>query len=128
MAAFRLVHREQDGLKRERVLRDKLHPFDIYNDTELLARYRYTRANLMIIIDSVTADILFNVARVGCLTPTIMVLVTLRVLAAGSFQLCVADMFGLSKATVCRTFHRVVRVLAGRLPQSARYVAMSSLL
>ena len=73
MAAFRLVHREQEGFKRERVLRDKLHPFDIYNDTELLARYRYTRPDLMAIIDSLSAEILFTVVSVGCPRPTIMV-------------------------------------------------------
>ena len=77
---------EQEGLRRERVLRDKLHPFDVHNVTELLARYRCTRPNLMAIIDSLSADLLFNVARVGCLISTSVVLVTLRVLAAGSFQ------------------------------------------
>ena len=78
------------------MFRDRLHPFDVYNDTELLARYRYTSRDLMAIIDSLSVDILFTVARVGCLILTIMVLVALRVLAAASFQLCVA-MFGLSK-------------------------------
>jgi len=39
-------------------------------------------------------------------------LVTLRFFATGTFQLVVGDTFSINKSTVCRTVHRVTRVIA----------------
>ena len=48
-------------------------------------------------------------------------LVTLRYYATGSFQLVVGDTFSIDKATVCRTVHRVTRVLAALRPEYVRF-------
>jgi len=50
--------------------------------------------------------------RNECLSPMNQLLVALRYYATGTFQLVVGDTFGVSKATVCRTVHRVTRAIA----------------
>ena len=51
MAALRPVHRLNDEVRRrlhrERVFRDRSHPFEIYDEAELFMRYRFRRANIM---------------------------------------------------------------------------------
>jgi hypothetical protein len=48
-------------------------------------------------------------------------LVTLRFYATGTFQLVVGDTFGVDKSTICRTVHRVTRVIAGLSPKYIRF-------
>lgn len=47
------------------------------------------------------------------LLPINQLLVALRFYATGSFQLVVGDTFDIDNATVCRTLHRVTKVIAG---------------
>lgn len=51
--------------------------------------------------------------RNGSLTPMNQLLIALRYYATGTFQLVVGDLFNVSKATICRTVHKVTRVIAG---------------
>ena len=119
MAALRLVHRLRDAaMRRERVFRDLTHPLDVYDDVELFVRYRFRRGDILDLIDLVSADV--DIARrKGSLSVTQQVLVALRLFACGSFQVVVGDLFGCSKATICRTVHRVAAAFARLIP---RYV------
>lgn len=57
-AAMLLIDNEaRRALRRQRVFRDRLHPLDAYDDTELLRRYRVTRPVLTEIIDLIQDDI-----------------------------------------------------------------------
>ena len=60
----------------------------------------------------------------GGLLPAMQIMVALHVFASGGFQLDVGDMFGTSKATVCRTVHRVANVVAGVLNRSSNSNSM----
>ena len=57
MAALRPVHRLNNearrGLHRERLFRDRAHPFEIYDDAELYMRYRFRRTDIMNLVDMV---------------------------------------------------------------------------
>ena len=106
--------------RRERVFRDRTMPLDIYDERELVERYRFGRAHLMLICAALEAQLAFGAERLGGTPPIIQLLITLRILACGGFQLDAGDLFGLAKCTVGRLFHRVVGVLAARLRQSAR--------
>ena len=46
--AVRLVYRFNNGraLRRERVVRDRTNPLDIYSDSELIERFRFGRQAL----------------------------------------------------------------------------------
>ena len=63
-----------------------------------------------------------------CTPVYLQIFITLRILAAGCFQLDAGDLFGLSKPTVCRIFHRVVLALSRQLQMSARFVQYCSTL
>ncbi len=124
MAALRPVHRLNNGarrgLHRERWFRDRSHPFEIYDDAELFTRYRFRRADIMNLVDMVDDNV--SVAeRKGSLTPTLQVLIALRFFACGSFQLVVGDLFGVSKATISRTIHRVAAAFARLVPRHVRF-------
>ena len=124
MAALRPVHRLNNearrGLHRERVFRDGSHAFEIYDDVELYMRYRFRHADIMNLVDMVGDN--FSVAeRKDSLTPTLQVLIALRFFACGSFQLVVGDLFGVSKATISRTIHRVAAAFARLVPRHVRF-------
>ena len=59
--------------------------------------------------------------RKGSLTPTLQVLIALRFFACGSFQLVVGDLFGVSKANISRTIHRVAAAFARLVPRHVRF-------
>ena len=86
MAALRPVHRLNNevrrGLHRERLFRDRAHPFEIYDDAELYMRYRFRRADLMNLVEMV-GDNVSVAERKGSLTPTLQVRIALRFFACG---------------------------------------------
>ena len=45
------------ALRRDRVFRDRLNPLDVYDDVEILRRYRFTRPVLLEVIDLLEDDI-----------------------------------------------------------------------
>ena len=49
------------------------------------------------------------------------IMVALRVFASAGFQIDIGDTFGISKATVCRTVHRVANVLAGAFHRHVKF-------
>lgn len=51
-APLRLVHQLRRHFKRERIVRDRLNPLDIYNDDELFRRFRFPRLELLELIDA----------------------------------------------------------------------------
>ena len=83
-------------------------------------RYRFRRDDIMDLVDLVGDDVSIS-TRKGSLTTTLQILVALRFFACGSFQLVVGDLFGISKATVSRTVHRVAAAFARLLPRYVRF-------
>ena len=121
--AWRLVHEEMQRrvVRRERIFRDRTHPLEVYDDVELVHRYRFRRADIFWLVDEFEGELEYDCARRGGLSPLMQVMVALRIFAAGAFQLVVADTFGVSKPTVCRTVHRVATVLSRRLRQYVQF-------
>ena len=54
---FRLFHAERRALRRERVFRDRTKPLDIYDDFELIDKYRFDRQSIMMICDMLQDDL-----------------------------------------------------------------------
>ena len=54
---FRLFHAGRRALRRERVFRDRTKPFDIYDDFELIDKYRFDRQSIMMICDMLQDDL-----------------------------------------------------------------------
>jgi hypothetical protein len=54
---FRLFHAGRRALRRERVFRDRTKPLDIYDDFELIDKYRFDRQSIMMICDMLQDDL-----------------------------------------------------------------------
>jgi hypothetical protein len=111
---FRLFHAGRRALRRERVFRDRTKPLDIYDDFELIDKYRFSRQSIMLICDMLQDDLESSTFRNRALTPNMKVFVALRFYASGSFQRVIADTFGLSQPSVSRAISDVSTALVKR--------------
>jgi hypothetical protein len=84
---------------------------DLHNDSELIERYRFPRAEILQLVDEFGDMLDFRVPRKGALPSSMMVMIALRFYASGSFQQVVGDIFGVSKMTVHKVIERVSSVL-----------------
>nr|CAI5825441.1 unnamed protein product [Callosobruchus analis] len=73
--------------------RERINHFEKWNDEEFRQRFRLSKNH------AVSAEI--------------MLLVTLRYLATGSFLVVVGDFVGIDKSTACRIVYKVCRAIAG---------------
>lgn len=121
MDQLRYAHLLQRARRRERVFRDRLNPFDSYDDIDFVCRYRLRKRTVRIIIDRVEDEIIskYGYSRPSDLTPPQQVFLFLRFAATGSFQRVVGDMGGISVPAACVTINRVARTLA---TQKAAYI------
>ena len=118
----RLIHRlyNERAFRRERIIRDRINPLDIYNDEELIERFRFCRRDLYELVDELSPDLEFVSDHNAALPPTLQLLIALRFYANGAFQNTVGDMIGVHKSTACRAIRRVSLALSRRLPRYVR--------
>ena len=115
-----LVYRrylERRVLRRNRIFRDRSHPFEKFDDVKLFQKFRFRRLDILAITDSIRNDIeLAN--RRGSLTPLqdLQIMVVLRLYASGSFQDVCGELIGIDQSTVSRTIPRVTEALLHQLP------------
>ncbi|XP_046577279.1 putative nuclease HARBI1 [Haliotis rubra] len=91
--------------------REVLHTLD---DNELLQRYRFDRNSIVYICDLLEHDlspVTHRSCAVSCVTK---VLVTLRYLATGKFQMCNGDDHGLSQPTISRVIEQTLQSLTSQ--------------
>jgi len=107
--AGRLVHRfnNERALRRERVVRDRTNPLDIYSDSELIERFRFGRQALFDLIEEISPQLQHGSDRNAALSPTLQVLIALRFYANGAFQNTVGDMINVHRTTACRAIRQV---------------------
>lgn len=125
--AIRFHHWDEEfrrALRRERVIRDRLHPFDNYDDVDLFARFRFCRANLQKITDLIANDIEHTTDKNGALNPSLQVCLALRYFATGSFQNLVGDSVGVHKSTVCRAVRAVAVSLCRHINTFVRFPSL----
>ena len=108
-------------LRRQRVLRDRLHPLDMYDDFDLYSRFRFPRAEIETITDLLAADLQHDSDRNGALSPSLQVCLALRYFATGSFQNLVGDSIQVHKSTVCRAIRKVALSLCKRLNEYVKF-------
>ena len=113
---LRLVFAHRRFFRREQVFRDRTNPFDKFYEREMFERYRFGKDDLWKISDEMLGgELEFGSTRLGGTPDIVELLITLRILACGGFQLDIGDMFGITNATVGRLFHREVGIIAGRV-------------
>ena len=73
---FRLLMRR--NFRCQRILRDRTNPFDIYDDVELFARFRFWLEDIVTLVDLFGDELEHPLPRGGSLPPLMQVLVALR--------------------------------------------------
>lgn len=94
MAAVILRGRRRQTIRRNRILRDRTHPFEIFDDVELYRKFRFRRQDIIDITDEICNDIKL-VNRHGTLPPLLQVMTALRFYASGSFQDVCGELIGI---------------------------------
>ena len=103
------------NFRRQRILRDRTNPFDIYDDVELFARFRFWLEDIVTLVDLFGDELEHPLPRGGSLPPLMQVLVALRFFASGAFQQTTGDLFNIDRRTVGRIIARFSSVLSMRL-------------
>lgn len=127
--AGRLVYmfNNERALRRERVVRDRTNPLDIYSDSELIERFRFGRQALFDLIEEISPQLQHGSDRNAALSPTLQVLIALRFYANGAFQNTVGDMINVHRTTACRAIRQVSLALQHRfLSPSVPAVALTN--
>lgn len=94
-----------DGQQRVRLRRvrhyfERKDVLNIYNDAELVKRYRLDRAGILLVTDMVRDTLSPRTNRSKAITAEMKVLTTLRYLATGKMQMCRGDDLGLSQQAI----------------------------
>ena len=103
------------AMRRERVFRDRRNPLDIFDDAELVKRYRLSREGIMATTDIVAPDIEHPSRRYFALLPSQQVLIALQYYATGTFQYVVGDPLQVSQQTSWCVIHCVTNSLAEKI-------------
>ena len=100
----------QRALRRERVFRDRRNPLEL-SEPDIVAQYRLSWESIMMLCDLLNDELRRETERSKALSVQTQLFCTLRFLATGSFQQVVADLHGVSKASVSRSVHNVCLAL-----------------
>ena len=87
--------------RRPRHVRERVNPLDIYDDVDLVSRFRFRRNDIEIILRDIQDEIQHETDRNAALAPSLQLLIALRFYASGSFQNVIGDGFHVSPSTVC---------------------------
>jgi len=87
----------------------------IYDDRELIDRYRIPRRNIISLEEELQADLRRTTRRNYALSPMQQLLIALRLYATGSVQRLVADSVTCDQSTASRAIHRVSLAIQRRL-------------
>ena len=65
--------RKRKQIRKNRIFRDRLNPFDIYDDDQIYRRFRFHRPQIIHIVDMVKDTIEFPLKRKGSLPALLQV-------------------------------------------------------
>ena len=77
------------AMRRERICRDRTNPLEIYDDLELIERFRFDRRTILQITQLLQDDLESSTFRNKAIPPLIKVLISLKKIASGSFQIII---------------------------------------
>ena len=108
--------------RRPRIVRERVDPLELYDDVDLVKRFRFRRRDIEFILHEIEGELQHRSERNSALPPSLQLLLALRFFASGSFQNVVGDSIHVSAPTVCRAVRKVAVALSNRLHQ---YVYLS---
>ena len=90
-------------------------------EEQFRARYRFGRASIDFILDSIEDGLKRKTKRNHALKPIDQLLIELRFYASGSFLQVIGDTIGVDKSTVSRVVYDVSRLLAAKQAQFIKW-------
>jgi hypothetical protein len=90
------------AMRRERIFKDRTNQLEIYDDLELIERFTFDRRTILQITQLLQDDLESSTFRNKAIPPLIKVLISLKKIASGSFQIIIADTFNVDQSTVSR--------------------------
>ncbi|KAK3871987.1 hypothetical protein Pcinc_014581 [Petrolisthes cinctipes] len=103
---------QQVRARRRRLYRERKDILNLYDDSELVKRYRLDRGGIILITDFVRDAITSPTNRSNAISAEMKVLTTLRYLATGKMQLCNGDDMGIAQPTVSKVISQTLNALA----------------
>jgi hypothetical protein len=105
----------------ERIIRDRINPFELFTGPEFIRRFRFSKQNVVTIIELISVDISPKADRHFAVPPHLQVLIALQFYATGAFQITVGDLIRLHQTTVSRIVKRVSIALADKKQQFVKF-------
>lgn len=99
---------------RERVFRDRCNPLDEFDDHELQQRFRFGRAGIVFLADTLRPDLERPTRRSGALSAEQQVIVALQFYATGNFLITAGDVIHVHVSCASKCVRRVTVALVRR--------------
>lgn len=101
-------------MRRQRVLRDRLNPFEDFDEDGLQQRFRFGRAGIMFLADTLRPDLERPTRRSRALSAEQQVIIALQFYATGNFLITAGDYIRVHVSSASRAVRRVTVALARR--------------
>jgi hypothetical protein len=105
-----------------RAQKNRIHPFEIFDDQEFKMRFRFEKQTILWLCDLIGPDLEPATQRRKSISALNKILLTMRCFATGAFQQIVGDTLAVHKSTACIMQH-IVHKIAELKPQ---YIKMPS--
>jgi hypothetical protein len=110
------MHINVGASRKAKEYRQRSNPLDDLTDSELYARFRFNRASLEFIFETFADDVRAQ-AKGGSLDAEVKILIAIQYFASNSFQLHIADRYGISQQTTSNYIKEVATAMSRRLEQ-----------
>lgn len=109
MAAVFRINRfnRRNRRRRPQRLPNNVNPLDQYTEEECIRRFRFDKDGVYFIRDLFVDDLTYETRRNYPISPLIQILVFLRFVATGSFQIVIGDLIKISQPSISRIVTRI---------------------
>ncbi|XP_040071348.1 putative nuclease HARBI1 [Ixodes scapularis] len=108
-------------MRRQRVLRDRLNPFEDFDEDGLQQRFRFGRAGIMFLADTLRPDLERRTRRSRALSAEQQVIIALQFYATGNFLITAGDYIRVHVSSASRAVRQVTVALARRAQDFIRW-------
>ena len=109
------------SLRRARVFQERVNPLEKYSSIKLHRRFRFTDFGIEYLFDLLRGTLQNETFRSFAVPPLLKLLVTLRFLACGGFQILLGDSVGLSQSAVSGFLWKVIEAICRLAPRFIVY-------
>lgn len=97
-----------------RIIKDRQNPMEEWSGEEFRVRYRFSKGNVVDLLNIISGDLSFATARNNPIPPLFRLLAALRFYATGQFQRSDGDLLQFHQTTMSRIVKQVSIAIASR--------------